>query len=119
MDQDINFQHRAAFATSAKTTFFAVPYRCTLRNVIGIVQADPGDAQTVTVSGGDDASTATTELGVLTFGTDIAAGAIGEWAPDADSGNTILEEGAVLKFVTSVGTAANLDLNIELDPYAR
>jgi hypothetical protein len=118
MDQDINFQHHTAFASGASTTYFQVPYRCTLRKVSGIVQADPGDAETVTVTGGATAAAATA-LGVLTFGTDIAAGAVGVWAADATTGNTVLEAGSFLKFVTSTGDAAVCNLNIELDPYAR
>lgn len=118
MISDIMFQHHTAFAAGATTTYFQVPYRCKLRDVAGIVQADPGDAETVTVTGGATAATATTALGTLTFGTDIAAGAVGTWAADGSTGNTILEEGHFLKFVTSAAAAANLDLNIELDPYA-
>ena len=119
MDQDIHFQHQTAFATGAITTFFRVPYRCTVRGINGIVQGDPGDAVTVTVTGGATAAAATTAIGVLTFGTDIAAGATGTWAADATTGDTVLEEGEVLKFVTSAAAAANCDIDIELDPYAR
>ncbi|WP_289020401.1 hypothetical protein [Desulfobacter postgatei] len=118
MLSDIMFQHHTAFAAGATTTYFQVPYRCTVRSVAGIVQADPGDAETVTVTGGTTAATATTALGTLTFGTDIAAGAVGTWAADATTGNTVLEEGSFLKIVTSAAAAADLDLNIELDPHA-
>lgn len=119
MDQDIHFQKAIAFAAGALTTYFYVPYRCTLRAISGIVQGDPGDAETVTVTGGATVATATTALGVLTFGTDIAAGAIGTWAADATTGDTVLEAGSYLKFVTSAAAAAVCDLDIELDPYAR
>lgn len=119
MDQDINFQTNGAFATSAKTTFFPIPYRCTVRDITAIVQADPGDGQTITITAGETAGTATTAIGVYTFGTDIAAGATGEWTPDATDGDTVIEKGSVLKLVTSAGSTANFNLNIELDPYAR
>lgn len=116
---DTTLQHKTAFAAGATTTYLTVPYRCTFRNLTGIVQGDPGDAETLTVTGGATAATATTALGVLTFGTDIAAGATGTWAADATTGETILEEGYFLKFVTSAAAAADCDLNIELDPHAR
>jgi hypothetical protein len=119
MDQDIHFQKPAAFAAGALTTFFQVPYRCTLREIKGIVQADPGDDETITVTGGATAATATIALGVLTFGNTIAAGAVGAWVPDATTGGTVLEEGSFLKFVTSAAAVAAVDTDIELDPYAR
>lgn len=115
MDQDINFQQMIAFAAAAATYFFLVPYRCTLRTVSGIVQADPGDGETITMTNnGDD-----TGLGVLTFGTDIAAGATGVWVADATNGSQVLEKGDIIKIVTSAGAVAQCDLNIEFDPYAR
>ena len=112
------FPHSAAFASGALTTYFLVPYRCTLRDFTGIVQADPGDDETVTVTGGATVATATTALGVLTFGNDIAAGAIGTWVADTTTGDTILEEGYYVKMVTTAAAAAVLDINIELDIYA-
>lgn len=119
MDQDIHFQHKTAFAAGAATTYFQVPYRCTVRNIMGIVQGDPGDAETVTVTGGATVAAATTALGTLTFGTDIAAGATGTWAANSSTGDIVLDGGEFLKFVTSAATAANCDIDIELDPYAR
>lgn len=113
MLSDTMFQKSISFAESAVTEYFAVPYRCTVRKVSGIVQADPGDAETITFtvnSSGDS-------LGVLTFGSDIAAGAVGEYTRSDDT--VILEEGDIIKIVTSAGAAAACDLNIELDPYAR
>jgi len=118
MDQDINFQKAIAFASGALTTYFYVPYRCTLRSISGIVQADPGDGETVTVTYGTTVAAATA-MGTLTFGTDIAAGAIGTWAADATTGDTVMAAGSYLKFVTSAAATAVCDLNIELDPYAR
>jgi len=118
MDQDIHFQHPTAFATAATTTYFQVPYRCTIRKISGIVQADPGDDETITVTGGATVAAAT-NLGILTFGETIAAGAVGSWVADATDGGTVLEEGSFLKFVTSDASAAVVNLDIELDPYAR
>ena len=119
MISDNSMQHQTAFAAGATTTYLSVPYRCTLRDITGIVQADPGDAETITVTGGATVAAATTALGVLTFGTDIAAGATGTWAANSSTGDTVLEAGHILKFVTSAASAANVDLNIELDPHAR
>ena len=118
MDQSINFQKAIAFAAGALTTYFYVPYRCTLRSISGIVNADPGDAETVTVTYGATVAAATA-MGVLTFGTDIAAGAIGTWTEDATTGGTVMAEGSYLKFVTSAAATAVCDLDIELDPYCR
>lgn len=120
MLQSIYFQRQAAFATGALTTYFQLPYRCTVRNIKGIVQADPGDAETVTVTSEPTVGGSAVDIGVLTFGTTIAAGAVGVWVADATTGETVLEEGTFLKFVTTAATAAAvLDLDIELDPLAR
>jgi hypothetical protein len=119
MDQDLNFQHTMAFASSAKTSYFQVPYRCTLREVSGIVQGDPGEDQTVTVTNEPTVGGTASTLGVLTFGEEITAGAVGAWAADADEGAMVMEKGEFIKFVTSVGADAVLNMNIELDPYAR
>ena len=118
MDQDIHFQLPLAFATGATTTFFPVPYRCTVRNITAIVQADPGDDETITVTYGATVAAATA-IGVSTFGSDIAAGDLGTWAADATTGETVLAAGGFLKFVTSAAAAANVLVDIELDPYAR
>lgn len=106
------------FSTGAVTEYFVVPYMCTLKSVSGIVQADPGDAQTITVTSGAAVGTATTALGVLTFGSSIAAGAQGSWAKNATTGDTKLKEGDILKFVTSAGAAAKCDLMINFDENA-
>ena len=123
MDQDIRLQHSTAFASGAVSTYLEVPYRCTLRNVVGIVQADPGDAETITIFGGGTvaagAAGATTTLGVLTFGSDIAPGAKGTWAPDSTNGSMTLLAGSMLKITTSAAAAAAVHLDVELDPYAR
>lgn len=119
MDQDIHFQHPIAFAAGALTTYWQLPYKCTMRNLRGIVQADPGDDETVTVTYGATAATATTAIGVMTFGTDIAAGAVGTWVADTTTGDTVMAADGFLKFVTSAAATAVCDLDIELDPYAR
>lgn len=120
MDQDTHFQHTVEFASGAgTTTYFQLPYACTMRDLKGIVQSDPGDAVTVTVTyGSTDA--AATAIGLLTFGSTILAGAVGTWAADDTDGETIMAKDGYLKFEPSSGeAAATCDLNIELDPYAR
>ena len=119
MDQDISFQFPMAFASAALTTYFQVPYKCTLRNLRGIVQADPGDGETITVTTEDTVGGTAVALGLMTFGTTILAGAVGVWVADADYGDTVIGSGEFLKFVTATGSIAVCDLNIELDPYAR
>jgi len=112
------FRHVSSFAAGAVTSFFYVPYRCTVADIGGIVQADPGDGETVTVTYGTTVAAATA-IGVLTFGTDIAAGAIGTYVANTTTGKTVLAQGSYLKFVTSAAAAAVLDMSIELDPHAR
>jgi len=112
------FQHSAAFAAGALTTYFYVPYKCTVADIAGIVQADPGDDETVTVTYGATV-TAATAIGVLTFGSTIAAGAIGTYVANTTTGKTVLAEGSYLKFVTTAAATAILDISIELDPHAR
>ena len=121
MDQDINFQHYVDFASGAgTTTYFQLPYRCTMRELRGIVQADPGDGETVTVTHEPTVGGSSTAIGVMTFGTTISAGAVGAWVADSTDGDKVMEKDEFLKFVPSSGAAtATCDLNIELDPYAR
>lgn len=123
MIKDTYIQHGMAFDSGALSTYLKMPYACTLKNVTGIVQADPGDNETVTFTGGGSvasgASGATTTLGVLTFGSGVAAGADGTWVGDATNGNMTLLSGSWLKTTTSAAAAAVCDLNIELDPHGR
>lgn len=120
MDQDIHFQHQTALAAAAgTTTYFQVPYRCTMRNLKGIIQDANASAETVTVTYGATAAAATA-IGVLTFSIG-SAGGVGAWVADATTGDTVMVADGFLKFVVStVGSdAAVIDLDIELDPYAR
>jgi len=119
MDQDINFQHTMAFAAGALTTYFQLPYRCTVREVSAIVQADPGDNETITVTYEPTVGGTSTAIGTATFGATIAAGAVSTWAANGTTGDTVLAAGGFLKFVTSAAAAAVCNVNIELDPYAR
>lgn len=121
---DIYIHHKTAFASgSTMNTYRIIPYDCTLRNVTGIVQADPGDDETVTITGGgavaSGISGATNALGTLTFGSAISSGATGTWAADATTGSMTLLAGSILKMASSSGSAAaDCDLTIELDPHA-
>lgn len=102
-------------STSAATTFYIpVPSRCTIKTVQAACSADPGDAETITVS------KATTTVGVLTYGSDIAAGAVGTYAADSTGGETVFAAGDVVKVVISQLTAAATFCGyIEFDEYAR
>jgi hypothetical protein len=125
MDQDIHFQQTAAFVSgSTPSTFFRIPYRCTLRDVQGTINSTAGaDEETVTVAGGgtvaSGAAGATTDLGVLTFASGVGAGGAGTWVEDTTDGGMTLLAGSILKTTVTDGTSTNINLDIELDPYAR
>ena len=104
------FTIQGAFATAATTERFVVPYDCVVRDAKAVVNADPGDAETISIINGSST------IATLTFGTDIAAGATGTFAKDSTNGNTVLSEGDVLEFTTSAATAATYSVTLELDP---
>lgn len=100
--------------TTATTFYCVVPCRCTVTDVQLAMSIDPGDNETVTVTSGG------TAIGVVTCGATALAGDIGTWTTDATTGDTVLEAGATLKFVTTSCTAAtHLCGYVELDQYAR
>jgi len=120
MDQDIHFQHTTALAAGADTTtYLQLPYRCTMRDVRGIIQGANAAEETVTVTYGTTVAAATA-IGVLTFAIG-SAGGVGTWVADSTTGETKMAADGYLKFVvSSVGTdAAAINLDLELDPYAR
>ncbi len=101
-------------ATSAATFFIPVPTRCIVKSMQAACSVDPGDGETITIADGS------TTIGVLTFGTDIAAGATGTYAADSSGGETILDAGDVIKVTISALTAAATFCGyIEIDEYAR
>lgn len=122
MITDNSIQHRITFDSGAVTGYLILPTECTLRDVTSVVQADPGDGDTITITGGGSvasgASGATNALGLITFGSGLAAGAAGAWSGDATTGNMTLLSGSLLKMVTSAAAPADCDLNIKIDPYA-
>ena len=109
---DTSFQHNIDFAADAVTHYFRVPYRCTLRDITGIVQANPGDTETITLTHEPTVGGTSTALGTLTFGTSIVAGALGTWAAHATTGDKVMTEGEFIKMVTSAAAAAQCNLNI-------
>ena len=130
MDQDIRFQLALnASAAAAATAYFAVPYRCTLRDVRPITQA--AMASLASVSTVDIAVTETgssTSLGtaaVTVTSSAIAAGTVGAYTGSTSSSNnnTVLAAGTALKFSLPAASASNqaiaMVLDFELDPYAR
>lgn len=102
-------------ATGAATTFYAVaPCRCTVKSMQAACSVDPGDAETITLTKG------ATAIGVLTYGTDIAAGATGTYAANSTTGDTVFEAGDAMKLViTQLTAAATFCGYIEVDEYAR
>jgi len=117
MDEDIRFPFVVLGSTGAAVTFtFPCPYKCTVRGLTCSVSADPGDAETVTVTN----ATQSTAVGVMAMGTDIAANAKGVWTADVTEGNTVNAEGDVLVFViTQLTAAAYFTMVLELDPKCR
>ena len=102
-------------AITTVTTFYAVaPCRCTITDIKLACSIDPGDDETFTVTVGG------TSIGVVDMGTAIAAGDIGTYTADATTGETVIEAGAAIKFVTTSMTAASHFTGyVEVDQYAR
>jgi len=101
---------------SEQTYYIEVPYRCTILDVRATAQnSDIGDADTVTVL--SDSTT----VGVATFGTDIAAGAMATYVADTTNGKTVFAANTTVKVVVSALDASGdrVHVAIELDPYAR
>lgn len=116
MDEDIRFTVYIIGIVGVAVTTLVCPYKCTFRDLIGAVNADPGDDETVTVVN----ATQTKTLGVLLFGNDIAANAKGVWTADVTNGNTVCAAGDVITFTSSDCAAAALfSLIAELDPKCR
>ena len=121
MDQDIHFQHETALAAGAgTTTYWQVPYRCTMRTLRGIIQAKNDSIETITVTTEDTVDGTSVAIGVFSFPIGVAGG-VGAWVEDVTTGGTVIGKDEFLKFVVStVGSdAAVINLDIELDPYAR
>lgn len=102
-------------ATGAAADFYIpVPSRCTIKDCQAACSADPGDGETITLADGSNT------VGVLTFGTGIAAGATGTYAKNATYGETVFEAGDVIKLTVSQLTAAATFVGyIEIDEFAR
>jgi len=131
MDQDIRFQipfeATGGFAANA---YFAVPYRCTLRDVRPTTQTAMASmssvSSTVAIAVTEEASS--TSLGTAVFSVSsgaIAAGSVGEYTGSTSSSNnnTVISKDTALKFnlpeADVSSQAINMVLDIELDPYAR
>jgi len=117
MDEDIRFPVYCLGSTGGALPYtFVCPYKCTVRDLIGAVNVDPGDAESVTLTN----ATQSTTLGVLLWGSTIAANAKGIWTADVTEGDTVNNAGDVLVFtVTQVTAAATFSLILELDPKCR
>ena len=102
---------------SGKTYFVQVPFACQVTTVRVTAQnSDIGDADTVTISDGIGGN----DIGVATFGSDIAAGAKATYVADSTYGNQDLEINDIIQVVVSALGAAGdrVFVEIELDPYA-
>lgn len=112
------FQTKTDFTVEGTTSEtvhqIIVPCRCTIQEIQATPDADPGDAETITIAQGG------TDIGVLTFGTDIAAGAVGVYAADATNGKMVLAAGSVVTLtITALTAAATFAGYIDFDEYAR
>lgn len=130
MDQDIRFQiPMSASASSAATAYFAVPYRCTVRDVRPTVQtsiASLSSASTVDIAVSELASSTSIGTAAIDVSSNaVAAGTVGSYTGNAssDNQNTIVEAGTALKFnlpaASASSQASSMLLDLELDPYAR
>ena len=128
MDQDIRFQiPLEATASSAATAYFAVPYRCTLRDVRPTTQiAMSSVSSTVAIAVTEEASSTSLGTAALNVSSSaVAAGSVGEYTGSTSSSNnnTVISKDTALKFnlpaANASSQAINMVLDIELDPYAR
>ena len=102
-------------ATGAVATIYVpVPVRSTILTAQASCSVDPGDAETIVFADG------ATTVGTLTFGTDIAAGAVGTYAADSTNGENVFTAGEAIKVTVSQLTAAATFVGyIEIDEFAR
>lgn len=102
-------------SSAAVDYYVSAPYKCTVRDMIVTAQADPGDADTVTVLDG------TTAVGVCTFGSDLTAPCnAGAYVPDTTNGKNVFAKGDMIKIqVSQCAAAVGLGIHLMLDPYAR
>lgn len=98
---------------AASSHYYPAPFRCTVRGLDLAPNADPGDAETVTVKKGSDS------VGVLTFGTDIAAGASGTYVSDTTNGHLVFNEGDnIILEISQLTAVATFNGSIKIDPFA-
>ena len=101
-------------STGTATFYLVAPCRCTIKSAQAACSADPGDAETITLNDG------TNDVGVLTYGTDIAAGATGTYAADSTHGETVFAAGAAIKVtISQLTAAATFSGYVEIDEHAR
>jgi len=100
--------------TGALDHYIPAPCRLIVKSIQAACSVDPGDAETITVAKGS------TTVGVLTFGSTIAAGAVGTYVADTTGGETIFEKGEVIKLTISALTAASaFNGYIEVDEFCK
>ena len=101
--------------TGADTiVYIPVPVKGTILDAGAACSADPGDAETIVLASGS------TTVGTITFGSGIAAGAVGTYGADATNGETVFAAGSSIKATVSTLTAAATFVGyVELDEFAR
>lgn len=123
MDQDLRFQAALSGDTSGGSAYFAVPYRCTVRDIRGTLQASTGSTSAIDVTVTE--LTSSGSIGTVGFAASsgsLAAGAVGSFSRDNSGGSTILAANTVLKLdvlAAQVSGSFAAVVDIELDPYAR
>ena len=104
----------SGLASGAVTTFVVTPCRCTVKGMQAVCDADPGDAETITISDG------TNDIGVLTYGTGIAAGATGTFTADSTNGDTVFAAGDTIQIdITQLTADTEFNGYIKIDEFAR
>ena len=100
---------------STAEAYLIAPFDCIVQNVIATLQGDPGDSDVITVTELGDSTT----LGTITFGTTLAVGDDQvSYVKDTTNGDHKVLAGETIRFQLSAATAAaNIHLNVELDPF--
>ena len=111
--QDIFFEVGKASDTAA---YFITPYRCTVRDVTGVVAANSRDKD-FTIKKGND-TIGTLEVPDEEAYASAGAGITGAYSPDETNGDMVLDKGNVLTIATTDETA-DAYIFLELDPFGR
>lgn len=122
MYEDTRKQVKLSVTNGAGNTYVVVPFRCTLKNVLGVVELNAGSsAASVAIAVTENG--AGTALGALAFTAPAQTAAIGDYTVNASTGDHVLEAGELIKIAATASSASSMDtgyqLDLELDPYCR